>query len=126
MKTIRDYINLIENLQREGMAEAAGPIVLVHKAYRENLAKAKEALERFHSPNGSKLEILPPSGKYGSDYYEFHLPANPHNSIEAVQSTLKGEGVKAEVVPGTQGVVEEQVEESSPDAIAKINELTRR
>ena len=30
------------------------------------------------------------------------------------------------VKPANQGVAEEQVEESSPEAIAKINELTRR
>ena len=96
--------------QAPAAAVQPGPIVLVHKAYPENIAKAKAALEKFHAGGpGSKLQIFPPSGKYGPDYYEFHLAAKPHNSIEAVQSTLKGEGVKAGVEPGTQGVAEGDV-----------------
>jgi hypothetical protein len=85
-----------------------GPIVLVHKAYRENLAKAKEVLERFHHSEGigKKLKLYPPSGKYGPDYYEFHLDKKPHNSIDAVERTLKSEGVKAGVVDGGQGMAE--------------------
>lgn len=86
-----------------------GPIVLVHKAYPENIAKAKAALERFHAGGpGSKLKIFPPSGKYGPDTYEFHLAAKPHNSVERIQSTLKGEGVKGTVVDGREGVAEER------------------
>ena len=97
--------------QAPAAAVQPGPIVLVHKAYRENIAKAKEVLERFHSggPTAPPLKIFSPSGKYGPDYYEFHLAAKPHNSIEAVQSTLKSEGVKAGVVDGREGVAEGDV-----------------
>ena len=87
---------------------AAGPIVLVHKAYRENIAKAKEVLERFHHSEGigKQLKLYPPSGKYGPDYYEFHLDKKPHNTVDMVERTLKSEGVKAGVVDGREGMAE--------------------
>ena len=91
-------------------AAQPGPIVLVHKAYRENIAKAKEVLERFHHSEGigKQLKLYPPSGKYGPDYYEFHLDKKPHNSIDAVERTLKSEGVKAGVVDGREGMAEDR------------------
>jgi hypothetical protein len=94
--------------QAPAAAVQPGPIVLVHKAYRENIAKAKEVLERFHHSEGigKQLKLYPPSGKYGPDYYEFHLDKKPHNSVDAVERTLKSEGVKAGVVDGRQGMAE--------------------
>jgi len=102
------------NPNEQGMAEDGatavqpGPIVLVHKAYRENIAKAKAALERFHHSEGigKQLKLYPPSGKYGPDYYEFHLDKKPHNTVDMVERTLKSEGVKAGVVDGREGVEE--------------------
>jgi hypothetical protein len=101
-----------------GVAQHAGPIVLVHKAYRENLAKAKAALERFHHSEGigKQLKLYPPSGKYGPDYYEFHLDKKPHNTVDMVERTLKSEGVKAGVVDGTQSV-EEDMNSQAPVTI---------
>lgn len=67
-KSIRDYINLIENAQREDVAEA-----------KSDDPDYDESLKRFKKG-------LPPKKK---------------------------------------SVAEEQVEESTPDALAKIDELTR-
>ena len=94
--------------QAPAAAVQPGPIVLVHKAYRENIAKAKAALERFHHSEGigKQLKLYPPSGKYGPDYYEFHLDKKPHNTVDMVERTLKSEGVKAGVVDGGQEVAE--------------------
>ena len=90
--------------QAPAAAVQPGPIVLVHKAYRENIAKAKAALERFHHSEGigKQLKLYPPSGKYGPDYYEFHLD----KTVDMVERTLKSEGVKAGVVDGGQEVAE--------------------
>jgi len=107
--------------QAPAAAVQPGPIVLVHKAYRENIAKAKEVLERFHHSEGigKQLKLYPPSGKYGPDYYEFHLDKKPHNTVDMVERTLKSEGVKAGVVPGAQDDMEEGNEFSGALAQAK-------
>ena len=87
MKTIRDYINLIENLQREGVAEGSSD-------RRKQEQEADKWLEK---------RIM-----------KCTCPTSARNNP------------KCPVHGKKKGVAEEQVEESSPDAIAKINELTRR
>ena len=117
MKTIRDYINLIENLQREGVAEAAGlygPFTVTintgerpqsrtktKKFRREDdaILWAQDWLEDFSQYSFATAEVTDPDG----------------NVVWTTDESFE-----------EQGVAEEQVEESSPDAIVKINELTRR
>jgi hypothetical protein len=68
-KSIRDYINLIEDAQREGVAEGS-------EEYCDACDRA--------------------------------ITKKPH------------------VCPGSHGVSEEQLEETSPEAIAKIDQITRK
>jgi hypothetical protein len=88
-KSIRDYINLIESVQQEGVAEA----------YTPSAGELARDLIKMPDSDFSK--------KYGMSKQQ----ANHYYS----SSKLK-----------EQGVAEEQLEETSPEAIAKINQITRK
>lgn len=178
-KSIRDYINLIENAQREGVAEGSTiddeiqhwKDMALHWARMGNQEEARQrCLRKLKAAEAKKKQgvaeatgntglphdftaVQPgaevwykgrfagwTTGKVYDDPYgkagkmvafepnpsEFpgddgRILSLPYDEVSLRKSTsigkLKGPG---------QGVAEEQVEESSPEAIAKINELTRR
>ncbi len=94
----------------ERAEQGTAHVVLVHKAHTENLEKTFDALQRFHS-GGNQLKVNPPSGKYGPDYMEIHVPrASPTGrNIENVKHTLKyandKKPVQAVVVHGDTGEI---------------------
>jgi hypothetical protein len=96
-KSIRDYINLIENLQREGVAEGSD-------TYKQGHAK-------FHTKTNK--QVGPTHYGRGSDKKaDSYTNADPrYHEVRPVKE---------------QGVAEEQLEETSPEAIAKIDQITRR
>lgn len=89
-KSIRDYINLIENAQREGVAEGSSGLVAYIKNYEHEL-------EKYKQKNAN--------GKYDAKIKD----------LEKIIANLKSK----------QGVAEEQLEETTPDAMSKIDELFR-
>ena len=111
MKTIRDYINLIENLQREGVAEGVTPA---------STSKVLRLIQRHHP------EWFDNYGMGEVEDTVVDLADMGQFSGMSAADALELVGQELESLYGQQGVAEEQVEESSPDAIAKINELTRR
>lgn len=92
-KSIRDYINLIENAQREGVAEGS----------------------EEKDPIWNKGTPMPKN---------YTCPCGIH-----VHPSVKKPGaIHAKDCPYAKkpGVAEEQLEETSPEAIAKISQITRR
>lgn len=114
MKTIRDYINLIENLQREGVAEGLDENYKFHMIAFLKDGKIKE------------FNVIADTDRNAKILAKKKLIEKGFNKIDSIDiqgmSPVRGRKNAFE----DQGVAEEQVEESSPDAIAKINELTRR
>ena len=124
-KSIRDYINLIEDAQREGVAEGSKEKGMA--AYRKGA----------HDAHNDKEETNPyPSGTYDYNSYKSgYRTGLAHKDKQ--QGVAEGSGEycdacdrvitkKPHVCPGTHGVSEEQLEETSPEAIAKINQITRK
>jgi hypothetical protein len=94
-KSIRDYINLIENAQREGVAEG-----LPQTLRKVVPGYAKREIDR-------KMD----AGKFGKT--DADKDAN-FQRYKKIQDKLK-----------EQGVAEEPLEETTPDAIAKVEQLFR-
>jgi hypothetical protein len=174
-KSIRDYINLIENLQREGVAEGSQPLFTPailpcakcgakarlidwdfkghwrvmcdnnHAMKGENITQNRAV----HKWNNLQNKLNSEQGVAGGLEQVYNIIAVDKSnamskpkkltfkagSIEEVFDSLavndwyplEINGV--EVINGKrlkQGVAEEQLEETSPEAIAKIEQLTRR
>ena len=102
-KSIRDYINLIENAQREGVAEGLHNIEVGDKItwWYNKFHPNYEGIVRKVQGN-TIIVYAPGSGQM------YRLTKDDIRSHEK------------------KGVAEEQLEETTPEAIAKINELTRR
>ena len=96
-KSIRDYINLIENAQREDVAEDSIGM--------EKLKQDRKAKEEWIKNNPLMKGKNPVEQQAAwAIYSTFHKP-NADKKQDAP---------------------DEQLEETSPEAIAKINQLTRR
>ena len=108
-KSIRDYINLIENLQREGVAEGFSNS---SKDYGTD-----EVTITFDGDIPSKEEII----QYCKKNYGF-IPLSIDIEPPSNYKGLENPGI----IRVKQGVAEEQLEETSPEAIAKIDQITRR
>ena len=169
MKTIRDYINLIENAQREGVAEG----ILGDREYNRVMPVVKriasEVSDYDRDEFGEELWSLLDQ-KYGSKfaqsvlqdsldfYWDTYTELTGHGLDEAsvykkdqdlsnistqeleafvnkhwaggIPTWGQGESVKRAMRElrrrQKQGVAEEQVEESTPDALAKIDNLFRK
>ena len=106
METIRDYINLIENLQREGVAEGSENLSYIGNCTDDDV------IEHIF---GDATNFAQAVEEYGDEFTidDLVVKYDPKSDVHSFYYKK-------------QGVAEEQVEESSPDAIAKINELTRR
>lgn len=100
-KSIRDYINLIENAQQEGVAEDSPTMWEVSFDYGPHMSKTVKVKA------GSKQEAKAKVEKAAEKSYTRGIMINW-------------------VKPAKQGVAEEQLEETSPEALAKIDELTRK
>ena len=98
-----------------------GPVVYLHKSFSSNIAQAKEVLEKYHSIDGAPLKVSPPSGKYGRDYVEIHLPAKPYNTVDDVERTLKSAGVDFASVKEGNGMTEDL--ERDQLLVSKIRKL---
>lgn len=156
-KSIRDYINLIENAQREEVAEgkpgfdgtdAAGrpvdqELVKRQEKYWNQAAKEKKQQELKRSK-----ELKKPGVAEGSEQIYKVVALTKSNALaKPTKMKVKADSIEdlfsrlsandwypleingVEVIAGKrlkQVVDEEQLEETSPEAIAKINELTRR
>jgi hypothetical protein len=139
LPTMRKHINQIARgmkgfvtgrpeLEEADETEGRGPVVTVHKAYSDNIRKAKDTLERFHHSEGigKKLKLHPPSGNHGPDYYEFHLDKKPHNSVEAVKRSLDNDGIKyGSVHEGSMNEEGHTATETNVDAIKRLAGLRR-
>jgi hypothetical protein len=146
-KSIRDYINLIENLQREGVAEESDkqfaqrmkkqaeqpPTKGMSQKEKEDKgwAKPKEKGVAEGSEQVYKVIAVDKSNYLGGKE-EMTVKAD---SIEDLFSRLSAndwyplEINGVEVIAGKRlkkSADEEQLEETSPEAIAKIGQLTRR
>ena len=152
-KSIREYINLIENLQREGVAEGSEfedpkAKTLGKFAYYAITAKGKDEPQNPY-PAGTQ------SAADFDEGYEAAYDGQTRNLLSASAEQLVrfynvadrlrllkqgvAEGLeeycdacdraitkKPHVCPGSHGVSEEQLEETSPEAIAKIDQITRK
>ena len=85
-------------------------VVLVHKAHTGNLQKTVDALKQYHGGTEQHpIKVHPPSGKYGPDHMEIHIPRSSRTgrNIESVKHTLSrandGKPVTAAVVHGDTG-----------------------
>jgi hypothetical protein len=105
-KSIRDYINLIEDAQREGVAEDSTEQVYKVLAVDKSNALSKQVKLKVKASSldevFERLAI--------NDWYPLEI-----NGVEVIN----GKRLK-------QGVAEEQLEETSPEAIAKIDQITRK
>ena len=93
-KSIRDYINLIESVQQEGVAEGLEDLFQIEYWQQETME------------SGRWVKTKP----------------IPRATAEKIVNSFE----RGEIVDVEQGVAEEQVEESTPEAIAKINQITRK
>lgn len=168
-KSIRDYINLIENAQREYVAEGeedkvvfqghtighietdsdGDPVGIVYS----NNPQSKRPFEIFgHTDvNRLKQEMISqwnkrvPKGvaEDSPTMWEVSFDYGPHMSktvkvkagskqearakVEKAAEKSYTRGIMINwVKPAKQGVAEEQLEETTPEALAKIDELTRK
>ena len=156
-KSIRDYINLIENAQREDVAEDSIGMEKLkqdRKAKEEwiknnPLMKGKNPVEQqaawaiystFHKPDADKKKEEGSLEEYGDTAKgQKMLSKVHHRAADRVTSKQADKDPayarKAQqtqdrawdrLAVKEQGVAEEQLEETSPDAIAEISRLTRR
>jgi hypothetical protein len=115
----------IERAHKSG----GGHVVLVHKAHTGNLQKTVDALKQSHGGNGQHpITVHPPSGKYGPDHAEIHIPrsSSTGRNIESVKHTLSrandGKPVTAAVVhhdTGEMHRIGEEVEQIHEVAMPK-------
>ncbi len=103
MKTLREMMDLIESAQREGVTE--GSLAEMDKSSPQPGRDGRVS----HSTYGSR-------DKGGSKGPE--KEARPITAKKAAQDALD--------ILKKQGVAEDQLEETTPDALAKIDELTRK
>ena len=103
-KSIRDYINLIQNIQ-EGVAEGLEQVYKVLAVDKSNALSKQVKLKVKASSLDEVFERLAIN-----DWYPLEI-----NGVEVIN----GKRLK-------QDVAEEQVEESTPDALAKIDDLFRK
>lgn len=141
-KSIRDYINLIENAQRESVAEDTGTATAssivnfinseINRYYeQDNDFAAQWLAELVHvltdsRPGWKNLtydEIMQGFIQYDIDRL-LKIGDWEARKIAKVYHNLKQQLV-AKFGP-KQGVSEEQLEETTPEALAKIDELTRK
>lgn len=99
-KSIRDYINLIENAQQD-VTEGSPTMWEVSFDYGPHMSKTVKVKA------GSKQEAKAKVEKAAEKSYTRGIMINW-------------------VKPAKQSVAEDQLEETSPEAIAKINQITRR
>lgn len=111
-KSIRDYINLIENAQREGVVEGLNKTPLAQatvNALQAVLQQHPEWVEQYGASEVKRVTKYVTRGFW-----------------EAMnQDDIKGivQNVGWELIASAE---EEQLEETSPEAIAKINQITHR
>lgn len=99
-KSIRDYINLIENAQQD-VTEGSPTMWEVSFDYGPHMSKTVKVKASSAKEAKAKVEKA------------------------AEKSYTRGIMINW-VKPANQGVAEEQLEETSPEAIAKIDQITRR
>ena len=109
-KSIRDYINLIESVQQEGVAEGLS---------QGNYNVGLEDIGKPVTVDGESGYVLLSIGySSGNGKLTAHILQPDTGS--------KGTYDLETIGKGQQGVAEEQLEETSPEAIAKIDQITRR
>jgi beta-lactamase superfamily II metal-dependent hydrolase len=115
-KSFRDYINLIENAQ-QGVAEGSG-------------TTPKITFAQQTPGSWTRIDILVD----GDVKFQAVKTMGPgHWTIHDQDGEVIGDGgnktqLKASVLDylSRQGVAEEQLDETTPEAIAKINQITRK
>lgn len=111
-KSIRDYINLIENAQREDVAEGS------EELYQQAIRKYVQRVANDYLGGGN-------AHLYGAGNFDSEMFGVDTKQAEQDFDKLFPQYVK-QLQDKQQGVAEEQLEETTPEALAKIDELTRR
>ena len=110
-KSIRDYINLIENLQSKGVAEGSNDTIYPNA-------------EVIKSRNGKPVgEIYQDASGWGCFHYGADNGADSIESREEAVEWLKD--LHNEYRQDRSLREEEPLEENTPDALSKIDELFR-
>ncbi len=145
-KSFRDYINLIENLQKsvEESTDFAGRpvdqgLVRRQEKYWNQVAKEKKQQELKRS-----RQLKKPGVTEGSETHKYKVVVKGEKRSYSVWVEAKNEEVaiiraqqyvarehndtakRAAVVDMKQGVAEEQLEETTPEAIEKVEHLYRK
>ena len=134
-KSIRDYINLIENAQREDVAEGSEMIWIVYRQETTLYPSGErdhetEIVKTFTNDNeaeayADKLN----STNRDEDVYYFvrgkkqgvaEAKSDDPDYDESLKRFKKG------LPPKKKSAAEEQLEETTPDALAKIDDLFRK
>jgi hypothetical protein len=117
MKTLREMMDLVETAQRQGVAEGSNDTIYPNA-------------EVIKSKNGKPVgEIYQDGNSWGAFHYKadrgYDFIDSREEAIEALKD-LHQETGRSRPDYTIKGVAEEQVEESTPDALAKIDDLFRK
>lgn len=154
MKSMRDYINLVEAAMQESKNKQAYEYHRdmakldtrpgrkdIHNALANKYGKRMDDEKKAQKPQGvaegsdmswivyRQETTLYPNGERDHDTEIVKTFTSDHEASEyadKLNAVNRDDDIYYFVRGGKQGVAEEQVEESSPEAISKINELTRR
>ena len=139
-KSIRDYINLVENAQREGVAEGTGTASSIVDFIKSEIERYNEQDNDFAAQWLAELVHVLTDSRPGwknltyDEIMQYFIQYDidrllkigdwEARKIAKVYHNLKQQLV-AKFGP-KQGAAEEQLEETTPEALAKIDELTRK
>ena len=107
MKTLREMMNLIESAQQP-----------VAEGYADQQRKIVKKAGKPVGEVGIDRESSPGVGQWYMKHYASGKDLSGYDSMEEALEELKY------IIK--QGLAEEQLEETTPDALAKIDELTRK
>jgi len=156
MKSMRDYINLVEAAMQESKNKQSyehhrdmakldtGPGRKdIHNALANKYGKRMDDEKKTQKPQGVAEGFNDSSKDYGTDEVTITFDGDIPSKEEIIQYCKKNYGFVPSSIdieppsdfrgmsnPGIirvkQGVAEEQLEETSPEAIAKIDQITRK
>jgi len=135
-KSIRDYINLIENAQREGYDDEEHPIRDDGNEGRPGKQRCpgklkEQGVAEGWDPDTTRLEQDVRDALENGDDYTAKQYAKMAPTPEAKKYLLNiiKQAMYIDDLGGEtdwKGVAEGQLDETTPEAIAKINQITRR
>jgi hypothetical protein len=138
-KSIRDYINLIENLQREDVVEGSPENNDVKLSHTQSTPDTLYIHASIEGSDAGGASFKRKDGVWTGDM----VYVQPYCRRQGVATKMYdyAEGLVGKIIPSNnlkpkgkkfwanrvkQGTTEEQIKEASPEAIAKINQITRR